>query len=96
MRDAAEDALMVRAAGWPDGANPIFFIAIVREYTAVSLADAKNYLDRLRAGETLDLRPYQPDQSAAFVEKLLQFGVVERAEVADTDSIVTPDRPSAS
>lgn len=63
----------------------MFFITIVREFTAVSLAEAKGYLDQLRAGEELVLVPYQRGQSAAFAEKLLRFGVVERAEVADAE-----------
>jgi hypothetical protein len=50
---------VVRASGWREGMNPMFFIMIVREFTAVSLAEAKSYLDRLRAGETLELQAYQ-------------------------------------
>jgi hypothetical protein len=76
---------MVRASGWRDGMNAMFFITIVREFTAVSLVEAKAYLDRLRDGEQLDLHPYQAGQSVAFAEKLLRFSVVERAEVADAE-----------
>ena len=75
---------MVRVTGWRDGTNVMSFITIVREYTAVTLAEAKSLLDRLRAGESLELQPYQPGQSSALAEKLLQFGVVGRADVLDT------------
>jgi hypothetical protein len=76
---------MVRASGWHHGMNAMFFITIVREFTAVSLAEAKSFLDRLQAGDQLDLHPYQSGQSALFAEKLLRFGAVERAEVADAE-----------
>jgi hypothetical protein len=61
--------------------KPMHFIAIVREFAAESLAEAKDYLDRIRAGESVNLWPREPGQSAAFAEKLLRFRVVERAEV---------------
>ena len=77
---------MVRVSGWPAAANVMSFVMIVREFTGVSLADAKAYLDRLRAGETLDLRAYQPERAAAFAEKLLRFGVVERAEARNAET----------
>ena len=82
---------MVRASGWRDGMNAMFFITIVREFTGVSLAEAKSFLDRLRAGDQLDLHPYQTGQSAAFAEKLLRFGVVERAEVAEAEGGAVAD-----
>ena len=87
---------MVQVAGWPAGANVMSFIMIVREFTAVTLAEAKSYLDRVQAGETVDLRPEQPGQSAALAQKLLRFGVVSRAVVQDAEPSVAPDRPRSS
>src|SRR5260221_12394211 len=77
----------VRVSGWPEGANPMHFIIIVREFTAVGLAEAKAYFDRLRAGESLVLVPYRPDQASAFAAKLLHFNAVQMAEVTQ------PPRP---
>jgi hypothetical protein len=74
---------MVRAIGWHDGMNPMTFIMIVREFTAVNLAEAKDLLDRVRRGEAIDLRPYEPGRAEAFAEKLLLFSAIDRAEVID-------------
>jgi hypothetical protein len=74
---------MVRAGGWHDGMDSMAFITIVREFTAVNLAEAKGFLDRVRRGEAVDLWPYEPDTSAALAEKLLRYSVVEQAEVLD-------------
>jgi hypothetical protein len=74
---------MVRAVGWHDGMDSMAFIMIVREFTAVTLAEAKGLLDRVRRGEAVDLCPYEPGTSAAFAEKLLRYSVVEWAEVVE-------------
>jgi hypothetical protein len=83
---------MIRASGWPDGANLMFFITIVREFTGVSLAEAKDFLNRLRGGEEVLLAPYNPDLSAALVAKLLRYGVVRHAAAEPAEPIATPDR----
>jgi ribosomal protein L7/L12 len=75
-------ANQVRVAGLPEGANPMHFIMIVREFTGVGLAEAKAYLDCLTAGESLVLVPYESGKASAFVEKLLRFKAVCVAEVA--------------
>lgn len=76
---------MVRVSGWRDGMNMLSFVTIVREFTGVSLAEAKAYFDRLQAGEELELVPGVAGQAAAFAAKLLRYGVVERAEVVGGD-----------
>jgi hypothetical protein len=74
---------MVQLSGWPENASGLFFIAIVREYTAVGLWEAKVCLERLRAGETLELCVRKPGQEAAFVEKLLRFEVVQKTQIGE-------------
>ena len=56
------------------------FIMIVREFTAVNLAEAKDLLDRVRRGESVDLCPYEPGRAAAFAEKLLLNSAIDRAK----------------
>jgi hypothetical protein len=75
---------MVRASGWHDGMNPMHFIIIVREFTAINLAEAKRLLDAVRSGEAVNLCPYQPGTSAAFAEKLLRYSAAEQAVIVDT------------
>jgi hypothetical protein len=77
---------MVRVSGWPDGASGASFVIIVREFTGVSMADAKAYLDQVKAGETLELLPDEPVRSAALAEKLLRFRTVARAEYRDNET----------
>jgi hypothetical protein len=64
--------------------DPMHFIMIVREFTAVNLTEAKRLLDALRSGEAVNLCPYEPGTSAAFAEKLLRHSAVERADIVDT------------
>jgi hypothetical protein len=71
----------IRVSGLPEGANPMHFIMIVREFTAVGLAEAKAYFDHLKAGEPLVLVPSKSGQASAFATKLLQFKAVQVAEV---------------
>jgi hypothetical protein len=77
---------MIRVTGWPDRANVFSFLRIVHEFTGADSANVRSYMERLKAGETLELRPCELARSVAFAEKLLRFGVVSRAESQDSET----------
>jgi hypothetical protein len=87
---------MVRASGWPDGANLLFFITIVREFTGISLAEAKDHLDWLRGGEDVLLATPGTVQSAALVAKLLRYAVVHHTVVEPAEPGAAADRGLSS
>ena len=64
---------MFRAGGWREGTDSMTLIIIVREFTAIGLAEAKGLLNRVRSGEVVDLHPYQPGRSGASTEKLRRY-----------------------
>lgn len=72
---------MIRVSGWEEGMNSMHFIMIVREFTAITLAEAKTVLDQIREGACVELTPYEPGQSQAFADKLRNWQVPLHVEV---------------
>jgi hypothetical protein len=79
---------LLRIGGWREGANPVQFIVVARQYTGVDLRTAKDWLDRLQAGGEVDLSPPDARDARRLGVELLRAGdggVVLRAELVYSD-----------
>ncbi len=88
---------VVRVRGWNVNGNGLDFIHSVRTFTGVDLRTAKTLLDRLRAGEEVELQPLDMKSPVALGEDLLKAGVVLEAELVvgnqPAQSIAPPPPP---
>jgi ribosomal protein L7/L12 len=67
---------VVRITALQQGAQAIYVIMVIREFTAMSLAEAKQCLDRLESGQIVELKMLQNLPAAGFAAKLNQWGAV--------------------
>lgn len=71
----------VRAWGWQDSMRGIDFIMIVRRYTKINLIAAKAYLDKVIAGEKIDMYSTYPEEANYFAEQLKHIETPENIEL---------------
>lgn len=67
---------VIQVSGWREGMKGIRFVLVVREYTEMTLAEAKACLDRMLDGEVIEMQPCKLGESKEFAEKLRKYGVV--------------------
>ena len=73
---------VVRITGYSRKFMAISFVKLVRQATGEGLAPAKNRLDRLLTGETIELEFQDTEAAQAFVHSLAEIG-----GIADVSSL---------